>query len=314
MTVGQANATLTLTPAGIADGFSLSAFYSDPGVQYGLLGITTTASGQVIGVGYARNELYLFNDVDGQNFGTRLLTVATPGTPTSAATAGGITYVGILGGQYYSVNTTTLALTPLLLAGVTARYGLWANPVTGHLLAATNLGLLDINPLTATFVLVGSPGGNTDGVTVSPDGQTAYVETNSSTIYAYSLVSINPTTPVATYTLLHSPDGTAVVSGSSFNGDIVVNNNDGTVGLLDPTTDIETIIASGGSRGDLVGPDLINGSLFLTFYEGEERLSIAGGCIGIACSTSVPEPASLAFFVGGIAGLAALSRRRKAKA
>ena len=75
-----------------------------------------------------------------------------------------------------------------------------------------------------------------------------------------------------------------------------------------------TVIATGGARGDFVGPDLTNGTLFLASADAEERLGIAGGCIGAACTTSVPEPASLAFFVGGIAGLAALSRRRKAKA
>jgi hypothetical protein len=197
--------------------------------------------------------------------------------------------------------------------GISASYGLWANPVTGHLLADTNLGVVDIDPISGTVVLVGSPPGNVHGVTVSPDGKTAYVETNSNAIYAYNIPTPDPLTPLATFPELDSPSGLAVISGGTYDGFIVVNNNDGTVGMINPLSGIETIIATGGSTGALVGPDLTNGTLFLAFNDEEERLGIKDGSIGSPEPTAVPEPASLAFFVVGIAGLAALSRRRKAK-
>ncbi|HEX4282984.1 MAG TPA: PEP-CTERM sorting domain-containing protein [Solirubrobacteraceae bacterium] len=307
----DAHAQLALNATGIADGFSLSVFYSDPATQYGLLGAVNAPGNTVVGSGYARGQLYLFNDVDGQTFGSRLLTVNTGGTPTGIAVAGSNVYVGLLGGQYYSVNTTTLALTAIPLTGVSARYGLWANPTDGHLIASSNLGLIDINPTADTFVLVGSPGGNTDGVTVSPDGAIAYNETNSSALFGYSLTSVHPTTPVFSTTLLHSPDGTGIISGGTFNGQLIVNNNDGTVGLLDPATHVETIIASGGSRGDLVSPDASNGTLFLTQSEALYRLSCGPGC-SIGSTPPVPEPETYALL--GLGMMALWLRRRRAKA
>src|SRR5450755_2304548 len=58
----DAKAALTLNAAGIADGFSLSTFYSDAVVQYGLLGAVATPGGTAIGSGFARGQLYKFSD------------------------------------------------------------------------------------------------------------------------------------------------------------------------------------------------------------------------------------------------------------
>jgi hypothetical protein len=307
----DARAQLTLNATGIADGFSLSTFYTDTAAYYGLLGAVAAPGGIAIGSGYARGQLYRFNDVDGQTFASRLTTGTTAGTPTGIASAGGTAYVGILGGHYYSVDATTLATTQLNLAGVTAAYGLWGNQTNGHLLAGTNLGLLDINPLANTFVVVGTPGGNIDGVTVSPDGTIAYIETNSNALFGYSLTSVNPTTPVFSKTgLPGGPDGTGVISGGTFNGQLIVNNNDGTVGLLNPATGIETIIATGGARGDLVSPDLSNGTLFLTSSDRTYRLACGNGC-SIGSTPSVPEPETYALLGVGFVALW-LRRRRSA--
>jgi hypothetical protein len=307
-----ARAVLTLNAAGIADGFSLSTFYSDPAANYGLLGAVAAPGGFAIGSGYARGQLYRFNDVDGQTFASRLLTVSAGGTPTGIASAGGNVYVGLLGGSYFSVNPTTLAMTQLVMPGVTATYGLWGNQTNGHLLAGTNQGLLDINPLTLTHTLVGSPGGNIDGVTVSPDGTIAYIETNSSALFGYSLVTPNPTTPVFSRTgLPGGPDGTGVIAGGTFNGDIIVNNNDGTVGLINHLTGVETIIATGGARGDLVSPDTSNGTLFLTTSDSVYRLSCGPGC-SIGSVPGIPEPETYALLGLGLTAVW-LRRRRAAK-
>lgn len=305
----DAKAALTLNAAGIADGFSLSTFYTDPGANYGLLGAVSAGGGIVIGSGYARGQLYRFNDVDGQAFGTALTSVAAGGSPTGIASVGGSVYVGLLGGHYYSVNTATLGLAQLALPNnVTAAYGLWGNAISGHLLAGTNQGLLDINPLSGAFTLVGSPGGNIDGVTVSPDGKIAYIETNSNALYGYSLIAPNPAVPVFSRTgLPGGPDGTGVISGGTFDGDIIVNNNDGTVGLINHLTGVETIIATGGARGDLVSPDTSNGTLFLTSSDTTYRLGCGAGC-GIG-SPPVPEPQTYALFGLGLVAVW-LHRRR----
>lgn len=110
-------------------------------------------------------------------------------------------------------------------------------------------------------------------MTVSPDGKTAYAEIFGN-IYAYDIASGTLLTVYSGNG--HAPDGTGVISGGTFNGDIVVNNNDGTVGLIDVNTNVETIIASGGTRGDFVGPDLTNGTLFLASADQVERLGLYG--------------------------------------
>ena len=305
----DANALLTLNATGIANGFSLSTFYSDPAATYGLLGAVSAPGGFAIGTGYARGQLYKFNNVDGQSFGSALATVSAGGTPTGIASVGSNVYVGLLGGQYYQVNTNTLALTPITGAGINAYYGLWGNSVTGHLLAGTSQGLLDINPLNGASFVVGQPGGNIDGVTVSPDGTIAYVETNSSALFGYSITTPNPSVPVFSRTgLPGGPDGTGVISGGVFDGDIIVNNNDGTVGLIDHLTGMETIIASGGTRGDLVAPDTSNGTLFLATSDATYRLSCGPNC---AIGSNVPEPTTLAMLGLGLAGLWSGRRRFK---
>jgi len=299
---------LALTSQGSSLGFSLSTFYSDPNAYYGALGVTTTSNGHVIMAGYARGELYLLPDVDGQTYGSISTKVSLSGIGSgySVATAGGKTYFSPgFGGTYYQVDTTTLALTPLSLnTAVTPYLGLWANPVTGHLLSSSYSGLVDIDPLTGTVHVV-TPTTGFDGVTVSPDGKTVYGE-NGGNIYGYDIAT---GTLVASYSGNgHSPDGTGVISGGALNGDIVVNNNDGTVGLIDAGSGIETIIADGGTRGDFVGPDLSNGTLFLASGDQVERLALQGATIG---SNGTPEPLSLSLVGIAIAALAATARRRQ---
>ena len=313
-----AKAHMVLTAAGVSDGFTLSTYYTDPGATYGVLSLANAPGGSLIASGYARGQSYTFPDTDGQSFGSQTNTAGVPpGTPTGNASAGGVVYVGVLGGSYYSVNPATLALTPVALSSGTlnARYGLWGNQTNGHLIAGTDQGLVDLNPLTGVWALVGNIGNRSDGVSVSPDGKTAYVEVDNNRILGYSLTSVNPNTPVFDSGLLGGgPDGTGVISGGLFDGDIVVNNNNGTLALINPTLPTSdpafyTIIANGGSRGDLVSPDLSNGTLFLTQYEEVQRLSCGTDC-SIGGPPPVPEPASFALLAPALIGLAAFRRRR----
>jgi hypothetical protein len=314
-----ANAALTVTAAGAALGFSLSTYYSgDASNNYGMLDVTTTASGNVIATSYARSQLETLADVDGRSPGSILHVVSVPGLAYSVATTpAGATYYAGNGTAYYSVNTSTLGLTPLNLSQpLTSYLGMWANPVTGHLISSSYQGLVDIDPVTGTVHVITTTFGF-DGVTVTPDGLSACGVISSSIIRCYAIAGTNAL--VATYTsdASHLPDGTGVITGGALNGYIVTNNNDGTVGVIDPTSGVTTIIASGGTRGDFVGPDLTNGTLFLASADQVERLALAGASIGCGnnCggtptpTSTVPEPTTLALLGMGFVSLAFMRRR-----
>jgi hypothetical protein len=320
LTYQPANAALIVTAAGVADGFSLSTFYSgDPSNFYGLLDVANGNAGQVIATSYARSRLELLNDVDGQTPGTVLLTSpVVPGVAYGIATTpSGVYYAGA-GAGYYSVNPTTLALTKLTLQQVSGQnpvpfLGLWANPVTGHLISSSEQGLIDIDPVTgATHQITTQTG--FDGVTVSPDGLTACGEIGGG-VRCYTIAGTNALVKNFN-TIGHSPDGTGFITGGALNGDIIVNNNDGTVGVVDYATGVETILASGGTRGDFVSPDLSNGTLFLASADQVERLTLAGASIGCGANcgpptptSAVPEPTTLALLGLGFVSLAFVRRR-----
>ena len=304
----------SLTAIGMTDGFTINTFYTDNGVgaSYPLLGAVAASDGSLIGSGYAYGKLLKFNEgagntVNGLGFGDAILTANTPGTPTGIARAGSDVYVNIIGTGIFKVNPGTLATTQL--GTIQPTYGLWGTP-DGNLVTSTGGGVYKVDTTSGAATLVGNAS-NPDGVTVSPDGSIAYAEV-SGHILGYSLTSIAPNAPVFDSGFLFGgPDGTGVISGGAFNGDIIVNMNDGTLHLLTPNglggISGDDTIASGGERGDLVSPDANNGCLLVTNYRSASRLCIDSGTIG----SDVPEPASMALLGGGLLGLGALRRRRR---
>jgi MYXO-CTERM domain-containing protein len=311
---GSAHAALTLTAPGIADGFSLTTVVGGYFGTYGPLGEAILPDGNFVSASASTDRIYVFKDVDGQTLSNAL--VATPyafqtGNPQYVmATVGGKAYgAQVQGGAFVQfANDGSFAPIPGL-TGLTSNLGMWGDTSNGHLIASSNQGLVDIDPGAGSFRVI-NPSVFPDGVTVSPDGKIIYAEVSG------NINSYNESTGAFLQTFSgggHSPDGTGVISGGKFSGDLIVNNNDGTVALLDTTSGTESIIADGGTRGDFVSPDTNNGTLFLSQYDQVARLSCGQDCsIGGTPPPPppIPEPTSSALLAVGLVGLFAMTRRR----
>jgi WD40 repeat protein len=309
------HAGLTLNAAGVADGFNLTTFV-DPypaGGGYGPLSQAVLGNGNIITGSSFDGNIYIFNDTNGQTLGSALSAIhyscETGNCNWAMATAGGQAYGGqAFGGIFYRFNNdgSRVAIGGAIARdGIRAFLGMWGGP-NGHLIASSNIGLLDIDPTTGNYRVVNG-GVFPDGITVSPDGSTVYIE-NNGTIQA---IRLSDGAVQNTYFPGHSPDGTGVIIGGVFDGDIIVNDNDGTLGLLDTHTGTFTIIADGGSRGDFVSVDTNNGTLFISQNEQVLRLSCGPGCsIGVPTDPNgTPEPGSLALI--GLALVAGWGARRR---
>ena len=312
-----AQAALTLTAAGVSDGFVLSTFVSgyNFGGAYGPIGQGVDSKGHVITGSVGDRNVYVFNDVDNQTLASAISSthyVDQTGNPNIAMTSlNGHVYGAQLqccGADYreFFDDGTSAPLPGAVNAsgGLTNYLGVWGDPSSGLLFAASNSGIAKINPLTGAFTVI-DPGVFPDGITVSPDGKTLYAEVGG------GISAFNASTGafLQSYSVGHSPDGTGVIVGGLFNGQVVVNNNDGTVGLLNPVNSDYTIIAEGGTRGDFVSPDRTNGTLFMSELDAVYRLSCGPNC-SIGSNPGVPEPASWALMLLGFGAMGAALRRQ----
>jgi hypothetical protein len=205
----RAQAGLTLTAAGIADGFTLSTYATGVGgSNYSFLAAAPLSNGNLAVIDYSHGLLSSYADVNGQTYGSALNTVSFSGA-INVADAGGKTYATQLNvsGGLYSVSNT-LGLTQVsVTGGFTPAYGFAGDSVTGHLLAygtgSAGAGVYDINPLTGANRLIVA-GSGFDGVSVSPDGTIVYVENNSNSILGYNIAT---NALVFSASSSHSPDG-----------------------------------------------------------------------------------------------------------
>lgn len=313
-----ASAGLAINAAGAADGFSLSLFTTMPqSGPYGAWGSAVLSNGNVVVNGYAGPGSgsfvnRVFTDVDGHAYTDALSTKAWNDFDyASALTRLGSTVYGTEHGSN-TVRVVNLDGSQGAIISNVGRGGIDADAARNSLLAATDLGIVEIdlsNPDPATnFRYVGGCGGTcVDGVTVSTDGQTVYGEQGG------HILGFNIATATQVYDsgFLGDPDGVGVIRGGALAGQLILNNNNGTVSLLNTLTNTVTTIAEGGSRGDFVGFDPTNGTVFLSQSDSLLRLSLSTGTIGGGGGGGAPEPATwvMAILGFGMAG-GALRRRR----
>jgi hypothetical protein len=299
--VGLANpapaASLTLTPAGMAQGLSLTTFASGfpsadagGGTFGGPLGIAFPTTGGVLVSDLPGNVRLFPNDLDGQNAAS-----APIGHNYGSANAVGLAQVGsniymtaqALGDLVQINNNGTF--NQIILTGLSVPVGLIADPFNGHLFvgAAGSSLIYDVDPIAKTKTPFVS-NLTADGLSLSPDGTTLYAKDVTGHIFGF-----NTTTKAQVFDSGFIPggiDGIAVGTGL-FSGLIFANTNGGTVVEVNLNTLAQTTIATGGSRGDFATVDPSTNTLLLTQTDSIVRLNGA--------SFTIPEPSSLV--LGGLA-------------
>ena len=298
-----ARAAITLTPAGVAQSFTLSTFATGFEVtnSVGPIGITYTPTNGVMVTDYLTGSVRVFAaDVDNQTVANA--TIAA-GAVYGTANAEGLTRIGT---TVYSVQQTAGAvlqlnangsLNQVIISPLAGATGVTPNPTNGHLFVSTqtavpaNNAIYDVNPVTKTATLFNNA--NADGMIVSVDGNTLYAVVNGGGANNVHVLGYNTSTKAQVFdsgVIAGGPDGIALGGGSLF-GNLFVNTNSGQifeVNLASPGS--PTLIATGGTRGDFAQADP-NGTLLLTQSDNVVRLSLAtGNFSGQPAAASVPLP------------------------
>lgn len=311
---GIAQADLMLTAAGSAEGFGLSTFATGfpttthLGLLIGPLGIGFNSAGQVL-VSDRFGDVRLFPDTDGQNAGA-----VSPSqnygdfSSLGFARVGNAIYLATHVGNAVVQLNDNGTFNQTIVAGINTARDIVVNPGNNHLLVSSQDGIWDVDPIAKTKVLV--LGGATDGIAINGTtlyGARAFNGTNFNSIQGFQIGSWTKSFDSGP---ISGVDGIAIGFGS-LAGKIYGNTNFGEVwevSLSNPS--LQTLLASGGSRGDLVKVDLSNGSLLLTQSDRVVRLTAPEGG---GFTSPVPEPSTFVLAITGLAGLGMVTLRRKSR-
>lgn len=142
--------------------------------------MAVNGAGNVL-VNTGAGTLYVFQDIDGQTPASALFTQASNNFVGAFTASGGVVYGATFGGNYKSFNPDGTVANANVFPLLANQFdlGMWTNPKNGHIISNSALGLIDIDPATGNYSVITS--GTGDGVSVSPDGKTAYSERGRST-------------------------------------------------------------------------------------------------------------------------------------
>jgi hypothetical protein len=294
-----ARADMVLTAAGQAQNLSLttfaSGFPSSGGV--GPLGIAFVPGGGVLVADYPGNVRLFATDTDGQSAANAPIAQNYGGTnAVDMAQVNGKIYMTRQGtGDLVQINNNG-TFNQVIATGMPAATGLVTDPANGHLFVSTigSNTIWDVDPIAKTKTAFVSQ--SADGLSISGGGNVLYAEVGS------HILGFNTTTKAQVFdsgVIPGGADGTAVGAGL-FSGFIFANTNNGQLFEINLTTSAQTLIATGGSRGDFVTVDTSNDTLLITQTDRILRLNGAA---------FVPEPGSVAMLASGAIGLLVLGRR-----
>ncbi len=260
--------SLTLTAAGQAAGFGLSTFATGfpECSDAGPLGVAFPTTGGVLVSDYPGNLRLFPTDTDGQN----------AANIAAINNFGGGNAFGLaqLNGKIYLSQQTAGDVVQLINNGASTQAIVSGIPHASAVLADPFNNLLYVDSGFAAPIYVVDPVVKTlslfqnviaDGLSLSADGKTLY-----GAIYggadAGHVLGFDVTTKAVVFDsgeISGVPDGIALGKGPVA-GNVFVNTNGGTVVEVNLVTAAQTIIASGGSRGDFVTVDPRDGTLLVT--------------------------------------------------
>jgi hypothetical protein len=312
---GRADADLVLTQKAIDQGFQLTTFATGFPNQssIGPLGIGFQSGGGVLVSDYLGNVRVFPTGADGQVAGSAPIT-----QNYGVTNAFGITQVG---NNYYMAQQANGSVVQInadgtlrgtVVSGLKQATGILGDPSSGLLFVSTTPGpVYKVDPTQQTASLFSTM--HLDGLTLTSDGKTLFGAVDDSTLAGH-IVGLDTTTGQLTKDLGFVPggvDGAALGTGI-LSGNLFVNTNAGTLVDINLLTGAQTLLATGGSRGDFVLP-APDGTLLLTQTDSIKRLipppQGGFGNPGPDAPT-VPEPSTLALLGLGTAALAVWRRRR----
>lgn len=311
--MSPAHADLTLTPAGIGQGFSLTTFvYGFPtGGPFGPFGIAISSSGGALVTDVNGSVRRFSTDTDNQSASSATVAQNVGSFPAGLAQVGSNIYLANPGaGSVVAINPDG-TFNQAIVGNLGSTLGIIGDPATGHLyVSSSSAGIVyDIDPIAKTAVPLAS-GYDFDGLSISNDNSIVYgADTGNGHIYGIS--TLTGSKVYDSGFIAGGIDGTASGSGS-LSGNLFVNTNAGTVVEVNIDTNVQTLIASGGSRGDFDSIDPTNNTLLLTQTDRIERLTAgSSGGFGPGGPPSVPEPSTLASFFLPALGLSVLGLRKR---